>query len=46
MGHSSITITKDKYTKFREKKNKNLDAREKLNKRMSGASGGESSENG
>ena len=36
MGHSSITITKDKYTKFREKKNKNLDARNKLNQRMSG----------
>ena len=31
MGHSSIVITKDKYTKFRAKKNKNLDAATKLN---------------
>lgn len=46
MGHSSIKITKDKYTHFREKKNKNLDAREKLNKRMSGEKGGVFSTNG
>lgn len=34
MGHSSINVTKDKYTHFRDKKNKQLDAKEKLNKRF------------
>lgn len=37
MGHSSIRITKDMYTKFREKKNKNLDAKTKLNAHFSGS---------
>ena len=46
MGHSSIQITKDKYTQFRAKKNKSLDAREKLNKRFNGEESGVSQENG
>lgn len=37
MGHSSIKITKDMYTKFREKKNKQLDAKTKLNARFNGS---------
>ena len=37
MGHSSIKITKDMYTKFREKKNKQLDAKTKLNAHFNGS---------